>query len=134
MEELEQHYKIPEGVLNGIVSDEHLVNISTFLEAWKLIIIAPHFELNKGEIEAIENDGKSEEEKRLLMLQKWRQAFDFKATYKKLLEVLLTARRTEQAGKVCQTITTHHNTQSEGTSYMCSDHAGMQHVLYMCLT
>ena len=112
VEELEQHYKIPEGVLNREVSDEHIIEIPTFLESWNLI--APHLDLSKGEIEAVENDGKSEEDKRLLMLQKWKQALFFKATYKKLVEALLAVRRTDQAGKVCQLVVTCHSTQSQG--------------------
>ena len=112
VEELEQHYKIPEGVLNEEVSDEHIKEISTILDSWNLI--ASHLDLSKGEIEAVDKNRKTEEEKRLLMLQKWKQALFFKATYKKLLEALLTVRRADQAGKVCQMIMTCHSTQSQG--------------------
>ena len=114
--------KIPEGVLNKAVSDEHIIEISTFLESWKLV--GPHLDLSQGEIEAVERDGKTEAEKRLLTLQKWKQVLFFKATYKKLVEALLTVRRTDQAGKVCQIC---HNTQSQGRVkhiYMCHGHAG----------
>ena len=122
VEELKEYYKIPEGVLNKAVSDEHIIEISTFLESWKLV--GPHLDLSQGEIEAVERDGKTEAEKRLLTLQKWKQVLFFKATYKKLVEALLTVRRTDQAGKVCQIC---HNTQSQGRVkhiYMCHGHAG----------
>ena len=76
--------------------------VSTFLESWKLV--APHLGLSKGEIEAIDRDGKTEEEKRLLMLQRWKQALVFKATYKKLINALLSVRRADVAVKVCQVV------------------------------
>ena len=100
VKELEEHFKISH--LNKEVSDGHILEISTFLEAWK--IVAPHLGLNKGEIESIGNDGNTEDEKRLLMLQRWKQALIFKATYKRLLEALLSIKRADQARKVCQMI------------------------------
>ena len=55
-------------------------------------------------MESIDNDAKTEDEKRLLMLQRWKQAFILKATYKRLLEALISIKRADQARKVCQMI------------------------------
>ena len=100
IEDLTKRFKIPSGVLENEVSDVDIREISTFLESWKLV--APHLGLKKGEIEAIESDGKSEEEKKMLMLQKWKQALVFNATYKELINALLFVRRADLAVKVCQ--------------------------------
>lgn len=102
LEDLTERFKIPSGVIENEVSDDDIREISTFLESWKLV--APHLGLSKGEIEAIDKDGKSEEEKRVLMLQKWKQALVFKATYKELVNALLSVRRADLAVKVCKMI------------------------------
>ena len=102
LEELTERYKILSGVLENEVSDDDIRKISAFLESWK--VVAPYLGLSKGEIEAIDRDGKSEEEKRLLMLQKWKQALVFKATYKELVNTMLSIRRADLAVKVCQTV------------------------------
>ena len=101
MEDLTQEFNIPSSALENEVSDDDIRKIATFLESWKLV--APHLGLSKGEIEAIDRDGTSEEEKRLLMLQRWKQALVFKATYKELINALLSVRRADLAVKVCQT-------------------------------
>ena len=104
LEDLTERFKIPSGVLENEVSVDDIRKISTFLESWKLVAI--YLGLNEGEVEAIDKDGKSEEEKRLLMLQRWKQALVFKATYKKLVNGLLSVRRADLAVKVCQTVLT----------------------------
>ena len=102
VEELEEHFKLPDGILNEEISEEHIIKISTFLASWKLV--APHLDLDEQEIEGIDNGANTEEEKRLLMLRRWKQAFIFKATYRKLLVALLSIKRADQARKVCQVI------------------------------
>ena len=102
LEDLTERYKIPSSVLENEVSDDDIRKISTFLESWK--VVAPYLGLSKGQIEASDRDGKSEEEKRLLMLQRWKQAFVFKATYKELINALLSVARADLAVKVCKTV------------------------------
>ena len=46
--------------------------------------------------------GNLRREKRVLMLQRWKQALVFKATYKELINALLSVRRADLAVKVCQ--------------------------------
>lgn len=102
VKDLKEHFKIPDDILNKEILEEFIVKISTFLEAWRMV--APHLELSKQDIESIDCDAKSEDEKRLLMLQKWKQISIFNATYRKLLEALLSIKRADQARKVCQMI------------------------------
>ena len=101
-DDLTKRFKIPDSILEDEVSDDDIREISTFLESWKLV--GPHLGLSKGEIEAIDRDGNTEEEKRLLMLQRWKQALVFKATYKELVNALLSVRRADVAVKVCQAV------------------------------
>ena len=115
VEDLEQHFKIPKGALDKEISSDHVREISTFLESWKLV--APHLGLSDGEIEAIENDRNTEEEKRLLMLQKWKQALVFKATYQKLIKALLSIKRADLASSVCQMVMTSQADNSQGKYY-----------------
>ena len=102
LEDLTERYKIPSDVLENEVSIDGCKKISTFLESWRLV--APYLGLSEGDVKAIERDRKSEEEKRLLMLQRWKQALAFKATYKKLINTLLSIKRADLAVKVCQTV------------------------------
>ena len=102
LEDLAERFKIPGSQLENEVSDDNIRKISAFLETWKLV--APYIALSEGDIEAIDRDGKSEEEKRLMMLQKWKQALVFKATYKELVNALLFVKRADLAMKVCQTV------------------------------
>ena len=125
--DLEQRFKIPSGTLENEVSDDDIREISAFLESWKLV--APHLGLSKGEIEAVENDAKSEEEKRLSLLQKWKQALVFKATYKELVNALLSVRRADLAVKVCRMVVTSVSSQQpiagthlQGESYLATNY------------
>ena len=81
-------------------SDEHLLSISLFLGPWRTI--TPHLGLDANDQTAIANDGGSEEERSMKALQRWKEKFAFMATYKKLVEVLLSIGKANQAQKVCK--------------------------------
>ena len=80
-------------------TDEHLPNISQVLERWRTVL--PRLGLSEVDREDIDMEGKTEAEKRLKMLQKWLEKYGPKATFKQLVEVLLTLDRANQAEKVC---------------------------------
>ena len=113
LEDLTERFKILSGVLENEVSIDDIRKISSFLESWKLVAL--YLGLSEGEVEAIDKDGKSEEEKRWLMLQRWKQALVFNATYKELINGLLSVRRADLAVKVCQTIVSTSSTNSQLT-------------------
>jgi hypothetical protein len=113
LEDLTQKFSISSSVLENEVSDGDIREFAKFLESWKLV--ASHLGLSKGEIEAIDRDGESEEEKRLLMLQRWKQALVFKATYKEQINALLSVRRADLAVKVCQTVSMANSQPTVGT-------------------
>ena len=51
-------------------------------------------------MDAVEQE-KDEQMKKLKALQKWKGKFDFKATYRKLVDVLLSLAMADVAEKVC---------------------------------
>ena len=90
---------VPKAKLDQECSEEHVKEISLFLESWE--ILAPHLSLKKTDIEDIDREGKTEQEKRLKTLQKWKERFIFLATYKVLMEALIKTGRAGHARQVC---------------------------------
>ena len=85
--------------LNECISDDHLCAIALFLPSWPTV--ATYLGLSEIDVNDIERDGKNEQDKRLKALQKWKGKFGFKATYRKLVEVLLSLAMADVAEKVC---------------------------------
>ena len=79
---------------------ENLREIALFLESWREL--APHLGLSSAQVEAIERDGHSEQERRLKILELWIAKFAFKAKYRVLVEVLLKIGRANIAEKICR--------------------------------
>lgn len=98
LEELVQEVGIPVARLDATCSDEHLNKISLFLD-WR--VTAPQLGLEGVEVRAIDEREKTEREKRLKTLQKWRGKYGSRATYKMLVEVLLSINLADQAEEVC---------------------------------
>ena len=98
LEELLKETKIcPEG-LDACTTDDHLLKIALFLTSWRTVV--PYLGLS-DDMEAIERECKDEQEKKLKALQKWKGKFGFKATYRKLVEVLLSLAMADVAEKIC---------------------------------
>ena len=86
--------------LNASISnDHHLREIGIFLTSWRKV--AAYLELSESDLDAIEREEKDEQMKKLKALQKWKGKFGFKATYRKLVEVLLSLGMADVAEKVC---------------------------------
>ena len=96
LEELLKEVGVCPEKLNECISDDHLLKIALFLISWRTV--APHLAL---EPDVIELEGKSEQEKRLKTLKMWKGKFGFRATYRKLVEVLLSLTMADIAEKVC---------------------------------
>ena len=84
--------------LDRSCSDDHLTRISLFLD-WRRV--APHLRLKRPDIDEIESK-KTEPEKRLETLQKWKMKYGSNATFKVLVEVLLRVECADHAERVCQ--------------------------------
>ena len=96
-EELSMKVGVCHEKFNDSISDEHLYEISTFLTSWRRV--APFLKIY--DVEDIEQENKDEQVKRSKMLQKWKGIFGFKATYRKLVDVLLSLANADVAEKVC---------------------------------
>ena len=99
LEELVREVGVAPESLDKRCSDDHLRSVSLFLD-WQTV--APHLGLSETDQEEIESDGKKDPAKRLKTLVKWKGTFAFKATYKSLIEVLLTTGKVNHAEEVCK--------------------------------
>ena len=89
---------IPLSLLDQECSDDHLKSISLYLD-WRRV--APHLGLDMTDIEEIESK-KTDFEKRLETLQKWKMQYSYLATFKALVQVLLKVRCADHALRVCK--------------------------------
>ena len=92
LEELLKESRIPVTLLDQECSVEHLKKISHFLH-WRRV--APILGLSEMDIQELESDS----EKRLQALEKWKRMYAFKATYRKLVEILLDVKDANSAQK-----------------------------------
>ena len=100
VEELLKETELCPEKLDKRTTDDHLREIALFLTSWRKVVA--YLELSKNDLDDVEQEGKDEQEKRLKALQKWKGKFAFKATYRKLVEVLLSLSMADVAEKVCQ--------------------------------
>ena len=102
-EEIAEAVGVTKAKLDQECSEEHIKDISLFLESWETL--APHLNLKKTTIKEIDREGRTEQEKKLETLQKWKERFIFLATYKALMEALLKIGRADHAMQVCRLLT-----------------------------
>ena len=88
LEELLGKVSVHPEKLNDSISDDHLHAITSFLTSWRKV--ATYLGLSENYLDGVEQEGKDEQEKRIKALQKGKGKFGFKATYRKLVEVLLS--------------------------------------------
>ena len=100
LSDLVERFKLVDERLDKPCTAGHLASIALCLTTWE--IVSTHLGLDPPEIEAIESDAKSTEEKRQKMLQKWGDKFAHKATYRRLIMAFLKIKNAELATKVCQ--------------------------------
>ena len=87
------------------------LDLHKFLDPWELI--GQHLKLSRSQINAINEDYKTTDQKRLGLLQKWKEIFAHKATYRVLIAALLACGKAEQALEVCKILS-----QKQGKSLM----------------
>ena len=94
-----EHFDLPAEVLDAKCSDEHILDVSRFLD-WKGV--ARYLKLSDSEVGAVDSDGRDEQDKRRKTLEKWMSKFAFKATYRNLIQALLDSGRGDHAEEVCK--------------------------------
>ena len=85
--------------LNESIIDDHLREIALFLTSWRTV--SSHLDLDENDMDDAEQGGRKVKDKSLKALQIWKGKFGFKATYWKLVEVLLSLAMADVAEKVC---------------------------------
>ena len=111
--ELVTEVGISPALLDQKCSDADLVSISKDLD-WRKT--APHLGLTAIDIDDIDCK-KTEPEKRVETLQKWKKKFGFRAKFRMLVEILLESGNADNAEVVCRLL----KQQDEGTTaqYNC---------------
>ena len=99
LEELLKEVSVHPEKLNESISDDHLREIALFLPLWRAV--ATYLGLSESDLDDVEREERDEHMKELRALQKWKGKFAFKATYRKLVEVLLSLGIADVAEKVC---------------------------------
>ena len=85
-------------------SEAVLLNVAKLCVDWQLI--GKHLKLTESEITAVDGNNGTVEEKRIAMLQKWKEKLAFKATYRALIEALLAAGKASCAVDIAKIIGT----------------------------
>ena len=83
-------------------SQQVLLSLAKHCVEWQLIGF--HLELTKSDIVAVNGDYGSVDEKRIGMLGRWKEKFAFKATYRLLIEALLSCGKASDAIEACKAI------------------------------
>ena len=99
LEELLKEVGVRPEILDESISDNHILVIASVLTSWRKV--AAHLGLSEIDLDSLDQEGKSEQEKKLEALLKWKGRYAFKATYKKLIESLLSLAMADVAEKVC---------------------------------
>lgn len=81
-------------------TQEKLLSLAEYCDP--LTVMGRALGLGETQVESIERDYRSTEEKRVVLLMRWKQTFAFMATYKMFIEALLSIGRVQQATEICQ--------------------------------
>ena len=73
--------------------------LAVFCDPWEST--GYHLRLDSATINGIKEDNSTSEERRIAMLQSWKQRFAHRATYRVLVEALIESRRAQQALELC---------------------------------
>lgn len=98
LQDLIERFQLSNDLLDASLSDEHLRDVSRIIADPK--ILGPELELTSGEMTDVNQQ--PAEHRRFAMLEKWKQKFDWKATYRKIVEALLRCSRADLARQVCE--------------------------------
>ena len=83
-------------------TNDDFLALSDLCDPWKLV--GSHLRLSQSQLSAISEENKSTALKRLTVLQRWKESFAFKATYRVLVAALLSCGKADQALKVCKVL------------------------------
>ena len=81
-----------------------LLDLAKYCVDWQLI--GKRLGLTNADITAVDNDNSTEDRKRAGILEKWKESFSFRATYRVFIESLLSQGRNQDAVEACKVIGT----------------------------
>ena len=99
VKDIAKNIGVPEDTLDQECSEEHVKEISRFLESWDTL--APHLNLAETDIEEIK-DEKPLPVRRRKTLKKWKNKFINRATYRVLMEAMYKIGKADNARSVCK--------------------------------
>ena len=102
IDELVVQAGIEEITLDQQCHDDDFLSLYELCDPWELI--GQHLKLTRPQISAVDADNKTTDQKRLGLLQKWKETFAHKATYRVLVAALLACGKAESALEVCKTL------------------------------
>ena len=102
IDELVVQAGIEEIILDQQCHDDDFLSLYELCDPWELI--GQHLKLTRSQISAVDGDNKTTDQKRLGLLQKWKETFAHKATYRVLVAALLACGKAEPALEVCKTL------------------------------
>ena len=94
------HHGIKPGQMQRQCSDEMVSVLAPKMNSWRAIILG----VEKGKVDAIENDATDEEGKRRKYLECWKQKLGHKATCERLARNFIQSGRADLADAVCEEI------------------------------
>ena len=100
MDELLVEVGVTHALLDKTCTEEHLQDVALFLESWPNV--APHLGLSSADVGATRIDAHNEQERRKVILERWKSRFAFKAKYRVLVDALLKIGKADQAERVCR--------------------------------
>lgn len=96
-----EKFQLKEEQLLREITQQHRLDLSLFaLDDWKKF--ARKTNLTTAEIQAIGQDGTSEEDRRYKTLEKWHQRSPETATYKQLIDIFLSMQEGSTAIEICR--------------------------------
>ena len=104
------HYGLSFGQMKIECADELIQALPVKMNRWRTI----HLGLDKGVVDAIENDRVMDDEgKRQQLLERWKERFGHEATYYRLARSFFESKRVDLVGTVCEEFLKH-NPPSKG--------------------
>ena len=102
-DEIVKLYSVTEVDLKRKCSDEHILKIGEFI-SWKNV--GRHLsEITSQNMKDIESNGSDQEEKRIMLLEKWVEGNGSNATYGAMMAAMVRAGKRNEAEEVCKLLT-----------------------------
>ena len=102
IEDVAMKADIPVDALSNECTKEVVLEVAKLCVDWKLI--GKYLKLTEAEIAAVDGDRSTVDEKRIAMLEKWKNKLAFKATYGVLIEARLVAGKASSAIDIAKII------------------------------